>query len=133
MGKAGEKAHHRRVKKLTHPQTQSRNSSAHTAPFPARNKMTVSPSRSHSLTGLPSHEEIAVEAEVLWRQNGCPVDCDAAFWLEAESQLLQVAKAYQREQNDPAMAEPLSRLDPKSDDVMGELEELFPLQPATRK
>ena len=74
----------------------------------------------------PSHEEIAVEAEVLWRQEGCPMGRDDAIWLEAERQLFQVARAYRKTQDEKALLEPLSRLDLKSDDVMGELSELFP-------
>lgn len=76
----------------------------------------------------PSHEKIAVEAEVLWRQEGCPKDRDEAIWLEAERQLLHVARIYRNEQDEKALSDPLSRLDLKSDDVMGELEELFPTQ-----
>lgn len=76
----------------------------------------------------PSHEEIAVEAEVLWRQKGCPENCDEEIWLEAERQLLHVARTYREELDDKALSDPLSRLDLKSDDVMGELEELFPGQ-----
>lgn len=85
-------------------------------------------STSSCVNVAPSHEEIAVEAEVLWRQEGCPKDRDEAIWLEAERQLLQVARTYRNEQDEKALSDPLSRLDLKSDDVMGELEELFPAQ-----
>jgi hypothetical protein len=74
----------------------------------------------------PTHEEITVEAEVLWRQRGCPENCDEEIWLEAERQLFHVARTYRMEQDEKALSDPLSRLDHKSDDVMGELEELFP-------
>jgi hypothetical protein len=74
----------------------------------------------------PTHEEIAVEAEVLWRQRGCPENRDEEIWLEAERQLFHVARTYRMEQDEKALSDPLSRLDHKSDDVMGELEELFP-------
>ena len=74
----------------------------------------------------PSHEEIAVEAEVLWRQRGCPRDCDTQIWLEAE-RTLRVAAKHERHRRDTiALSKPLSRLNLKSDDVMGELEELCP-------
>jgi hypothetical protein len=79
----------------------------------------------------PSHEDIAVEAEVLWRQEGCPKDRDDSIWLEAERQLSQVARNFWNEQDEKALSDPLSRLDLKSDDVMGELKELFP-SPATQ-
>ncbi|MGA2018898.1 MAG: DUF2934 domain-containing protein [Opitutaceae bacterium] len=52
----------------------------------------------------PSHEEIAVEAEVLWRQKGCPENCDEEIWLEAERQLLHVARTYREELDDKALA-----------------------------
>jgi hypothetical protein len=76
----------------------------------------------------PSHEEIAVEAEVLWRQKGCPENCDEEIWLEAERQLFHVAKTHRDERDEKAFSDPLSRLDNKSDGVMGELEELYPGQ-----
>jgi len=73
----------------------------------------------------PSHEEIAVEAEVLWRQEGCPHDRDDAIWLQAERQLFQVARAFRDVQDEKALLDPISRLNPKSDDVMEELNEIF--------
>lgn len=85
-------------------------------------------STSSCVNVAPSHEEIAAEAEVLWRQEGCPRDRDEAIWLDAERQLLRVARTYRNEQDEKALSDPLSRLDLKSDDVMGELEELFPAQ-----
>jgi hypothetical protein len=75
---------------------------------------------------VPTHAEISIEAAVLWRQKDCPVGCDEAIWLEAERQLNRVGRSYRAEQKAEALADPLSRLDPNSDDVMGELEELFP-------
>jgi hypothetical protein len=74
----------------------------------------------------PSREEISVEAEVLWRQRGCPSGRDDEIWLEAERQLRHVARIQQDADDEKALSDPLSRLDLKSDDVMGELEELFP-------
>ncbi|MFY9924847.1 MAG: DUF2934 domain-containing protein [Opitutaceae bacterium] len=74
----------------------------------------------------PTHLEIAAEAEVLWRQRGCPSGQDNEIWLEAERQLHRVARLAKDEADIGALSDPLSRLDSKSDDVMGELEELFP-------
>jgi hypothetical protein len=76
----------------------------------------------------PSHEEIAMKAEVLWRQKGCPENCDEEIWLEAEQQLCDVATTDKEEQDEKAFSDPLPRLDDKSDGVMGELEELYPGQ-----
>jgi Protein of unknown function (DUF2934) len=75
---------------------------------------------------LPTHLEIAVEAEVLWRQKGCPRGLDKEIWLEAERQLHHVPRLAKDEADTIALADPMSRLDRKSDDVMGELGELFP-------
>ena len=75
---------------------------------------------------VPTHEEIAVEAEVLWRQRGCPRDHDLEIWLEAERQLLHIPRLVWDKWDKFARSNPLSRMDLNSDDVMAELEELFP-------
>jgi hypothetical protein len=75
---------------------------------------------------VPSHEQIAVEAEVLWRQRGCPEGSDHEIWLEAERLLHHVAKVARDEGQEKEQSDTLSRLDLNSDDVMGELGELFP-------
>ena len=74
----------------------------------------------------PSHEDVRAQAEVLWRQKGCPEGRNTEIWLEAERQLHGVAVAARAANDTLEQSNPLSRLDPKSDDVMGELEELFP-------
>jgi hypothetical protein len=35
----------------------------------------------------PTHEEIALQAQWLWRDRGCPEGLDDQIWLEAERQL----------------------------------------------
>jgi hypothetical protein len=35
----------------------------------------------------PTHEEIALQAQHLWRNRGYPEGCDTEIWLEAERQL----------------------------------------------
>lgn len=75
---------------------------------------------------VPTHREITAEAEVLWRQRGCPNGADEEIWLLAERQLRRVPRPAGDRAEAAALADPLSRLDHKSDDVMGELEELFP-------
>ncbi len=35
----------------------------------------------------PTHDEIALQAQQLWRNRGCPDGCDTEIWLEAERQL----------------------------------------------
>ena len=86
----------------------------------------TSPHFSASQRLIPTHLEIAVEAEVLWRQRGCPCGLDNEIWLEAEKRLHRLPRLAQDEADAIALSDPLSRLDRKSDDVMGELEELFP-------
>lgn len=78
-----------------------------------------------SAAPAPSHKEIAAEAEVLWRKRGRPTGCDEETWLEAERRLRQVGERIGCEYDETALSDPLSRLNLKSDDVMGELEELF--------
>lgn len=69
-----------------------------------------------------------MKADVLWRQKGCPENCDEEIWLEAEQQLCRVARADKEEQDEKAFSDPLPRLNDKSVGVMGELEELYPGQ-----
>jgi hypothetical protein len=57
---------------------------------------------------------------------------DEEIWLEAE-RVMERAMDFSMDDGDSiALADPLSRLDRNSDDVMGELEELFP-QPTGRE
>ena len=81
-----------------------------------KRKPVTSPQYSAGQRLRPTHLEIAAEAEVLWRQKGCPQGADKEIWLAKD------------EADMIALDDPLSRLDRKSDDVMGELEELFPSQ-----
>jgi len=75
----------------------------------------------------PTKAEIVVEAEGLWRQRGCPAGQDVEIWLEAERQLCRVRRLDERDDRDSiALANPLARLDNRSDGVMGELDELYP-------
>jgi hypothetical protein len=91
-----------------------------------KKKHTAAPQYSAGPRLIPTHLEIAAEAEVLWRQRGCPHGVDKEIWLEAERKLHSVPGLAKDEAGVIALADPLSRLDRKSDDVMGELEELFP-------
>lgn len=40
------------------------------------------------LANLPSHEDIAIFAYLIWEREGCPDGRDIAHWLEAEMQLV---------------------------------------------
>lgn len=91
-----------------------------------KKKPASSPQSTEGQRLLPTHLEIAAEAEVLWRQRGCPHGVDNEIWLEAERQLRNVPRLAKDEADAIALADPLSRLNKASDDVMGELEELFP-------
>jgi len=78
----------------------------------------------------PSHKEIATRAEMLWREKGCPHSCDDELWLEAERQLYQRSIRRRDGRNEVALANPLSRSNPDSDNVMGNvIEELNGLYP----
>ena len=122
------KAHRALLKKRTHHPLQAGQRPAHSNFAKSPNVVAALKSTSCCANVAPSHEEISVEAEVLWRQEGCPKDRDKEIWLEAERRLLHVARTYRNEQDEKALSDPLSRLDLKSDDVMGELGELFPAQ-----
>jgi hypothetical protein len=74
----------------------------------------------------PTHAEIALQAEWLWRKEGCPLGKDELIWLEAERQVDKIPQARRYKWDLFSKSNPLSRLDRNSDDVMAELEELFP-------
>jgi len=38
-------------------------------------------------TPVSDHERIAIRAQEIWRELGCPKDQDLAIWLEAEAEL----------------------------------------------
>lgn len=40
----------------------------------------------------PSHEQIAIRAELLWKAQGSPAGRDEQIWLEAERQLFDEAR-----------------------------------------
>jgi len=128
MGGTERKAHRALLKKHTYRPMQAGHRPAVSNLAESPNVVTAMKSTSSSVNVAPSHEGIAVEAERLWRQEGCPKDRDEAIWLEAERQLAQEARTCRNEQDEKALSDPISRLDLKSDDVMGELEELFPAQ-----
>lgn len=53
--------------------------------------MKNSPSRTSKSSKAirPSHQEIALHAEALWRTLGCPQGKDEEIWFEAERQLIE--------------------------------------------
>ena len=75
----------------------------------------------------PSHEEIAMRAEALWREKGCPQGCDTEVWLEAERQFDRRPDP-EGERDRIALADPRLDFNRKSDDLMEELNERFPGQ-----
>jgi hypothetical protein len=48
----------------------------------------------------PTHEEIALQAQWLWRDRGCPEGVDDQIWLEAERQLQDKSKGAAKRQPD---------------------------------
>ncbi|MGD1031805.1 MAG: DUF2934 domain-containing protein [Opitutaceae bacterium] len=96
----------------------------------ARNIITTAPdtlSLSSANSGFaPSHEEIAIQSEALWRQKGCPQGCDEEIWLEAEGELLR-RRPLERDATDKMERADLGlKFDRISDSLMGELDERFP-------
>jgi hypothetical protein len=86
----------------------------------------ASPQHSAGQRPAPTKAEIVVEAESLWRRRGCPAGHDVEIWLEAERQLCRVQHSERDDRDSIALANPLARLDNRSEGVMGELDELFP-------
>jgi len=86
------------------------------------------PTKSSESAAALSHEEIAVRAEALWRERGCPQGCDEGIWLEAERQL--PADRRQRfasdERDRTALADPRFDFNRNSNDLMAEVNERFP-------
>ena len=75
----------------------------------------------------PSHEEIAIRAEALWREMGCPQGCDKQIWLAAERRLIRDLRLEKEEKDRRALLEQLSLLNHlRMDNVMEKLEELYP-------
>lgn len=77
----------------------------------------------------PSHEEIAVRAEALWREMGCPRGCDKHIWLAAERRLHGQLRFEREERDRKALLDQLSLINNvKMENVMEKLEELYPGQ-----
>jgi len=76
----------------------------------------------------PSHHEISIEAEVIWRNEGCPQERDTAIWLEAERRLTHGEGTLRTESVAATTSDPLAGISFRSDRLMGELNDLFPGQ-----
>jgi len=75
----------------------------------------------------PTHEEIAIRAEALWRETGCPRGCDKQIWLAAERRLCRELRLEKEEKDRKALLEQLSIInDVRMDNVMEKLSELYP-------
>lgn len=75
---------------------------------------------------MATHGEIALQAEWLWRQEGCPIGRDEPIWLEAERQLDKIPRSIRTKWDRFCQSNPLSRMEMHSGAVMAELDELFP-------
>jgi hypothetical protein len=76
----------------------------------------------------PSHAEISIRAEALWRQKGCPQGCDEEIWLAAERQLSCELSIEREKKDETAFADPDFPFNRESDVLMDELNERFPGQ-----
>jgi hypothetical protein len=80
----------------------------------------------------PSHQEVAIRAEALWREMGCPQGCDKQIWLAAERRLCRDLRLEKEEKDRKALLEQLSLINQvRLDNVMEKLEELYP-EPTAR-
>jgi hypothetical protein len=73
-----------------------------------------------------AHQEIATQAESLWRGKGCPPERDAEIWLEAESQIGIKHRLAQSDRDEKAFADPHFLFHQGGGIVMDQLNELFP-------
>ncbi len=48
----------------------------------------------------PTHDEIARQAHHIWKDRGCPANCDTDLWLEAEQHLSTTHSAESEHRND---------------------------------
>jgi hypothetical protein len=71
---------------------------------------------------IPCHREIAIQAEALWRDRGCPQGCDHEIWLEAEMHLYRKLRRERDERDEQTFA----ALNGTGGGLMGELESRFP-------
>ena len=96
------------------------------APGPIDYNAPDSPSSANARL-TPSHEEIAIRAEALWKEMGCPQGCDKQIWLAAERRLIRDMRLEKEEKDRKALLEQLSLINHlRMEDVMGRLEELYP-------
>jgi hypothetical protein len=72
----------------------------------------------------PTHLEISNQAEELWRQKGCPGNCDQEIWLEAERFLWNRPPSAADRSAAVVLDNPNYRF--VSGDVMKELDDLYP-------
>jgi len=80
------------------------------------------------LQSNPTHGEISVEAEALWRLKGSPSGRDHEIWLEAEGGLRRRSQLERDKRDAMALADPAFAFNADKDDLMTELNERFPGQ-----
>ena len=90
------------------------------------------PASSTNASLAPSHGEIAIRAEALWREMGCPQGCDKQIWLAAERRMYRDLRLEKEERDRKALLDQLSLINNvKMNTVMEKLEELYP-QPSSQ-
>ncbi len=52
-----------------------------------------------ALEPVITHDTIAARARELWRELGCPENCDESIWLEAEAEILAIQQKRFRHPN----------------------------------
>jgi hypothetical protein len=75
----------------------------------------------------PSHDEIAIRAQELWREMGCPQGHDKEIWLAAERRLCGELRREKEESDRRMLLEQLALVNHvRMDNVMDTLERLYP-------
>jgi len=92
------------------------------APLTSRSSAIANPSFA------PSHAEIAIRAEALWRQKDRPQGCDEDTWLTAERQLFRELCTGHDAREEAAFARPGFPFNWESGALMDEVNERFPGQ-----
>jgi hypothetical protein len=92
-----------------------------------KSKSKASPAPKVVIVSRPSHLDISIRAERLWRERGCPPWRDDDIWLDAERELNSAADGGSRFATKPSFSDG-SILNSGNSCVMAELDDIFPVR-----